>query len=61
MTVKELIEKLKELPEDSVVGIQHRDNGGFYPTFDLDFEIEFGIFEDINARGRFVRELTAIK
>lgn len=34
MTVKELIERLQELPENAEVQIQYRDSGGIYEGTD---------------------------
>nr|DAI52521.1 MAG TPA: DARPIN 44C12V5 SCAFFOLD, CYTOKINE-DE NOVO PROTEIN.6A [Caudoviricetes sp.] len=34
MTVKELIEELKNVDEDYEVLVQHRDDGGFYYGYD---------------------------
>lgn len=39
LTVKELIEKLKQFPEDAPVMVQYRDDGGCYQGADTEFEL----------------------
>lgn len=38
MTVKELIEQLKEMPQDAQVAVKYRDDGGSYYGCDYDVE-----------------------
>lgn len=39
MTVQELIEELKKLPQDMPVVVQYRDDGGCYDGYDEDVRI----------------------
>lgn len=39
LTIRELIEKLKQFPEDAPVMVQYRDDGGCYQGADTEFEL----------------------